>query len=681
MKRSALLVVLCFILIVNYAFATEDILVADFEGDDYGNWKVEGQAFGTGPAKGTLPGQQRVSRFEGEGLVNTFYKGDKTVGTLTSPLFEIQRKYINFIIGGGKKTGKACMNLLVNGKVVRTATGNNDKGHGSEAMNWASWDVGQFKGKQAVIQIVDQEKGSWGHITVDQIIQSYRNKSIREMTFTKNNYGQEPDYWVWLDIHEFRGMKATLQIDVLRTMSPNVLSAIYQDNEVKEADTIYKEKNRQQFHLSSKRGWNNDSNGLVYYKGEYHLFWQHNPYGWNWGNMTWGHAVSTDCVNWIEIGDAIHPDEMGTIYSGSAVVDHDNTAGFQSGDEKAIVCFYTSSGGTNALSKGQPYTQSIAYSNDRGRTWTKYKGNPVVKHIKGSNRDPKVLWHEPTKRWVMVLYLDDKIMAFLSSPDLKNWTKNSELKCFHECPELFKLAIDGDESNSKWVLYGGRADYYIGDFDGKKYTPQSERIVINRGNCFYASQTFSDIPESDGRRIQIAWGRTKTPGMPFNQCLLFPVNLTLRTTDQGVRMCAEPIAEIKNIHRKKHSWENKTINPGQNFVPDLAGELFHIRGTFEVNSAAKMSFNIRGTEILYDAAKEEIFCKGRPGKVKLQNGKIVLEILVDRNSIEIFGNNGLMYMPIAGILPEDNKTLKLSAKTAGIKVDLLEIYELNSIWK
>ncbi len=504
-------------------------------------------------------------------------------------------------------------------------------------------------------------------------------EKVREFAIELSD--EKPDYWVWLDLAEFRGKKATLKIYCPLVDKSKVLAAVYQDDKIKEADSFYKEKNRQQFHFSSRRGWNNDSNGMVYYKGEYHLFYQHNPYGWNWGNMTWGHAVSTDSVHWTELGDAIHPDKLGTIFSGSAVVDHGNTAGFQSGDEEVLVCIYTSAGGTSLLSKDQPFTQSIAYSNDRGRTWKVYEGNPVVKHISGDNRDPKVIWHEPTKCWVMVLYLDESKMAFLSSPDLKNWTKHSEQKCFHECPELFQLPVDGDKSKTKWILYGGSGHYLIGDFDGKEFKRETESINFHDGNCFYASQTFTNMPESDGRRIQIAWGRIYTPYMPFNQCMLFPVELTLRTTDDGVRMFAEPIDEIKNIHGKKHIWTSEILKPGQNFLSGLSGELFHIRGFFDVGSTAQMGFNIRGTEVLYDADKKQISCNDKSAKLEPKNGMIALEILVDRNSIEIFANSGRVYMPMGGVLPEDNKKIELFSKTTEVKVALLEIYELNSIWK
>ena len=500
----------------------------------------------------------------------------------------------------------------------------------------------------------------------------------------------EPDYWVFLDVSEFEGKKATLKLDAAEGKS-NLLEKIYQDDSIREAETFYKEKNRQQFHFSSRRGWNNDANGMMYYDGEYHLFYQHNPYGWKWGNMTWGHAVSTDMVHWKELSDAIHPDHLGTIFSGSAVVDKKNTAGFQTGDEKVLVCIYTSATGTkefkpdNAWSKGRRFTQSIAYSNDRGRTWTVYEGNPVIEHINLHNRDPKVIWHEPTQRWVMALFLGHirgrKSMAFFSSPDLKNWTKNSELYGFNECPELFELPVDSDKNNTRWVFFGGSGDYFVGQFDGKEFKPDGEAIRFQSGNCFYASQTFNNMPKEDGRRIQIAWGRIATPGMPFNQCMLFPVELTLHTTEDGIRMFAKPIREISTLYKKKHSWRRRTIKPGKNLLRNIKGELFHMKADFSVADADEFGFVIRGLPVTYNATENLIVCKNKKAELKPVDGKIGLEILVDRNSVEIFANNGSMYMPIGQILPEDNKSIELFTKSGKTQVENIEVYELNSAWK
>ncbi len=697
------------------ALGAADSVIADFEGKDYGDWTVTGEAFGPGPARGTLAGQMHVSGFEGKGLVNSFYKGDRTVGTLTSPPLKIERKYVNFLIGGGKHPGKACINLLVDGKIVRTATGPNDRPGGSEQLDWHAWDVAELIGKTAHIQIVDQATGGWGHVNVDQIVQSdtkadvamektmelvcekrYLNLPVRNgarkrwvslivdgktvRDFDIELADKTVDFWVVLDLTPFKGKTATLRVGAMRQGS-KAMEVIHQADAIKDAEDLYREKYRPQFHFSSQRGWNNDSNGLVYYKGEYHLFYQHNPYGWKWGNMTWGHAVSKDLVHWTELGDAIHPDRLGTIFSGSAVVDERNTAGFQTGKEKVIVCIYTSAGGRNRLSKGQPFTQSIAYSNDRGRTWTVYEGNPVLGHINKSNRDPKVIWHEPTRRWVMVLYLDDKRMAFFTSKDLKSWERQSELKCFHECPELFELPVDGDERKKKWVLYGGSCDYFIGEFDGKTFKPDGEAIKFNHGNCFYASQTFNNVPVEDGRRIQIAWGRIGHPDMPFNQMMDFPVELTLRTTDEGVRMFSEPVKEIERLHGKKHAWKDKAIEEGDNPLEGITGDLFHIRAEFQVGGAKEVGFVIRGMPVVYNAKGGKLTCGKCRAPLRPKDGKVRLELLVDRISVEIYANDGRVYMPIGVIPPDGDETLSVFAKGGTAKATSLAVWTLKSAWR
>ena len=208
---------------------------------------------------------------------------------------------------------------------------------------------------------------------------------------------REPDFWVFLDLAPFQGKHAVIQVDGLGADS-TALSAIEQADQIKGAEDLYHEALRPQFHFSSQRGWNNDPNGLVFYQGEYHLYYQHNPYGWDWGNMHWGHAISTDLVHWQELPIALYPHQFGDwAFSGSAVVDRDNTGGFKTGREAPLVAAYTSTG------RGE----CIVFSNDRGRTWTEFNGNPVVKH---EGRDPRLLWHRPTKRWVMAVYdeLDGK---------------------------------------------------------------------------------------------------------------------------------------------------------------------------------------------------------------------------------------------------------------------------------
>ena len=352
--------------------AADDILVADFEGPTYGDWKTTGEAFGPGPARGTLPNQMPVSGYVGKGLVNSFHKGDGTTGTLTSPALKVERKHIKFLIGGGGHAGKTCINLLHRGKVVRTATGPNTQPGGSEELDWHSWDVTDLMGKNVVIQIVDDHTGGWGHINVDHIVQSdkavatgpaRRDIAIRHrylhlpvktgapkrvMKFVVDGkvvrefeieLADEPEYFAFSDVAAFSGKTMTLEVSKLPAESKALVSIQSADALPAETD-LYREKHRPQFHFTSRCGWLNDPNGLVYFNGEYHLFYQHNPYGWNWGNMHWGHAVSKDLFHWRELPEALYPRQFGVwCFSGSAIVVRKGQAGF---DADTLVAAFTS---------------------------------------------------------------------------------------------------------------------------------------------------------------------------------------------------------------------------------------------------------------------------------------------------------------------------------------------------
>ena len=718
MKKTLIPVSALWILAALTARATDDMVIADFEGTTYGDWTVAGEAFGPGPAQGTLPNQMSVDGFLGKGLVNSYFHGDRTTGTLTSPEFVIKRKFISFLIGGGGWPGQTCMNLLVDGRSARTATGPNTQPGGSEHLDWSQWDVSEFAGQKAVIQIVDDATGGWGHINVDQIVQTDRklpapiSNATRELKVeqrylnlpVKNGAPKrwlsllvngrterdfeielaegEPDWWAFLDLAPFKGKTVVLQGDTRRAGAA-ALPAIEQADAIKGAENLYRESLRPQFHFSPRRGWNNDPNGLVFYKGEYHLFFQHNPYGWNWGNMHWGHAVSPDLVHWEELGDAIHPDGLGTIFSGSAVVDTANTAGFARGRERAIVCIYTAAGGTSRQSQGVPFSQCIAYSTDRGRTWTKYAKNPVLSHIIGGNRDPKVIWYAPESKWVMALFLDGNTYALFDAPDLKSWRRLSDVVIpgAGECPEFFEIPVHGQKAETRWVFYGGNALYLIGRFDGQTFKPESGPLPLNLGNCFYASQTFNNIPAADGRRILIPWGQVSMPGMPFNQMMGFPVELTLRATDEGLRLCAYPVREIEKLWARKQAWKNAALKPGENPLAQARGNLFDIELELVPGAATEVGFHIRGLPVVYDVRKQELACGGRRSTLKLADGRLRLRLLVDRMSVDVFGNDGRCYMPLQFQPAPDHRALDLYAKGGEARITALQIHELNSAWK
>jgi len=689
------------------AHAAEDVLIADFEGTDYGDWKVTGEAFGPGPAKGTLPGQMAVSGFQGKGLVNTFYKGDGTVGTLTSPPFQIERRYLCFLVGGGAHAGKTCMNLRVGGKVARTVTGPNDRPGGSERLALSMWDVTDLAGKTATIEIVDKATDGWGHINIDHVYQTDTKPKVppapklgafsKQMTVDQKylllpiqngarkctveltvdgtpvrRYGTElatdansVSWWAFFTIESYKGKPAAVRAN---RAPEKGFQLIRQSDTIPGEETFYTEALRPQLRFSQKVGWNNDTNGMVHYDGEWHVYFQHNPVGWKWGNMTWGHFVSTDLVHWRQLPNALFPSTMakGACFSGSAAVDVHNTGGWQEGKEKALVAALTDTGAGEA----------IAYSTDRGRTFTWYAKNPVVKH---SGRDPKIVWYAPGKHWVMAVYDQSKEhgrnVAFYTSKDLKAWKVQSHLKGYYECPELVELPVDGDESNTRWVVFAADARYAVGRFDGQTFTPEHEGKHRVHYGSYYASQIFSNPP--DGRWIQIGWARIAMPGMPFNQAFTFPHRLTLRTTPDGIRMFATPIRELAQLRKKTHTAGATDLADGSPRTVAVSGELFDVRAEFAVGKARAVGLDIGGNRVTYEVAGSKL----NGADMKPVGGKVSIQVIVDRPMIEVCGNGGAVYITSGRGKRGDVSAVKAFAEGGKAELLALEVHELNSIWR
>jgi fructan beta-fructosidase len=466
----------------------------------------------------------------------------------------------------------------------------------------------------------------------------------------------KPDYWVFKDVSAYKGKKLKLVFN----SKVKGIDMIYQSDQYVGSDSLYREINRPQFHFTSARGWNNDPNGLVYFDGEYHLFYQHNPYEIHWENMHWGHAVSKDLLHWTELNDALYPDTLGTMFSGSAVIDKDNTSGW---GKNAMVVAYTAA--------GRKPTQCIAFSLDNGRTFSKYENNPV---IPTGSRDPKVFWYNPAKCWVMALYVDNSI-AIYNSKDLKKWEYKSKTKGFYECPELFELSVDGDENNKKWVMYGASGTYMTGIFDGAVFSPEYGKYFNSWGSQ-YAAQTYNNIP--DGRRIQIGWGRIEQPGMPFNQMMLFPAELSLRTTPEGVRLFSEPVREVSLLHNRNYYWENLSGAELNEKLKEIDENLLHVKMDIEIDSGTGFDIHFKGKRILnYDGNFNRFngapYICDNPGSFRFE-----IELLIDRTSVEAYIGNGKLFIS-EGLKPENaDEGLKISEK---VKIHSFELNEMESIWK
>lgn len=495
------------------------------------------------------------------------------------------------------------------------------------------------------------------------------------------------------------------------------------DNFDSYAGTGYDQPYRPLFHFTSLRNWINDPNGLLYYDGEYHLFFQHNPLGQSWGNMTWGHAVSTDLVRWKQLPHAILPYGNGYIFSGTGVVDHNNSLGLQEGDTKTLAFMYSYAVDTRkhfgvfTPPKENKYYQGLAYSTDRGRTFKLLNdGGPVIPNQgievdpNGTERDPKVFWHEPSGKWIITLWLGDKSkgrVRFFSSTDLKNWTFESDIvrPWAWECFDLFELPVRdkdgnlpaGDKLQKKWVIFDGNLDYEVGSFDGKAFKAEQAKRNHKLGH-WNAAQTFNNM--LGDRRVIIGWltgSAFPKKGMPFSQQLSFPADLSIRDTGNGIQMYRWPIDEIKSLYGK--SWKLPAdIRPAEanKKLEDISLEAMDISLEFTPDKTENMTIHIRGSVLNYDAEKKEIEvlrAKALPKQRRRRNepknimkdavnedGTVKLRILVDRGSTEIFLNEGITVLTQSVIHELDDT--KISFEGGGKTViQSMEINEVTNSWK
>jgi fructan beta-fructosidase len=442
-----------------------------------------------------------------------------------------------------------------------------------------------------------------------------------------------------------------------------------------ESINLYSEPFRPQYHFSPEANWMNDPNGMVYLDGEYHLFYQYYPDSTVWGPMHWGHAVSTDLVHWEHLPIAIYPDKNGWIFSGSAVIDHNNTSGLGSSQNPAMIAIFTYHDEIRKKEQRNDYqTQGIAYSLDKGRSWTVYEENPVLKNP-GINdfRDPKVRWYDGEKgkgKWIMSLAVWDKI-SFYSSPNLLDWTFESDFNPewaayggVWECPDLFPLtAADGTQ---KWILFvsinpggpqgGSATQYFVGNFDGKTFsTESSETLWLDYGADNYAGVTWSNVPESDGRTLFIGWMSNWqyaqiVPTHPWRSATTLPRKLELVEKENGYLVASRPVTEIEKLRK-----ESKTVS-GNSF--ELENELAELmlspnQDDFKIHISNKkgdtISFEKSGQELHFDRTQSGMidFSTEFPAVHKAPlNGIVVksIRLFIDRSSIEIFINDGELVM-------------------------------------
>ena len=475
----------------------------------------------------------------------------------------------------------------------------------------------------------------------------------------------EPDFLFPVDIARFRGKTLGL------TCEPEVDFLPVQTDD---PPLDYAGKYRPWAHFTARRGWINDPNGLVWYRGKYRMYFQHNPAATTWENMHWGAAESKDLVHWRELGDVLFPDAAGTIFSGSGIVDRENVSGLKTGEEDPILFFYTAAGGTSQTSQGSPFTQNLAYSTDGGRTLVKWPGNPIISQLAPGNRDPKVIRYEPEHCYILALFLENHEFALFRSEDLLHWTELQRLTLPEdwECPDFYPLPADGDPENLRWVFSAASDRYLIGAFDGRRFTPEGQPGQLNWGDVSYAAQSWSDEP--GGRRIRTAFIKQVVPGQPFGCCMDLPQEMRLKTVNGALRLCAWPAEEIRALYKSTLTREELSLRPEAAAVQRLESKACDLELEFPAD--ASLTLSLFGLELNY--ASGALTCGGKSAPVRGENGLVHLRILMDTLSAEVFGDSGSVFLGIGYIQDRSLNTLRLSGTGT---VRRLTLRELGRFWE
>jgi len=735
------------------ANTSADIVLADFEGGTYGKWTIEGDAFEGGSLQRDPDDQdQRLhGSMHGDACASSRIKGDWRSGTLTSPPFTIDRDYLTFLIGGGVHKGTR-VELIVDNKPVKDCSGIENI-----ILKANYFDVSKWRGKTAQLRLVDEVEATWGHIVADHFVLTNEKPDAaawdqQERTFkvTKDhliipisNLSRELDrkyrdskdwleikgspvqllvgtnavrhYWArvatseedadWyasLSLEEFKRKEVTLRS---WRAADEGFALLKQSDTIPGEEMFHKEAFRPKFHFTQKTGFNNDPNGMVYHKGLWHYFWQHNPVKRRMGNQTWGHATSPDLLHWTQHPGKLFPftNGDGAMFSGSGTVDKKNTSGF---GKDAIVLFFTNT----------RIGECIAYSTDKGKTFVRYEDNPIITfdqnnasgklHHRG--RDPKVIWYEYDKddtplndtakklggHWVMLVFDETEGKerrggAFYTSVDMKNWERQSLLLGYYECMELFELPVDpsspegyagtsGNEKDKRWVVYSGDARYAIGDFNGKVFTPEHEGKYRLHHGTYYASQTFDNPP--DGRKIQVGWNTSRAADeAPYAGHHSFPHQLTLHREPEGIRMRANPIEEIERLRVKSHRIENVEFSEEKPVTLPFTSDTFDLTVEFEPGDTEEVFLRIPGTHILYKTKEQIIDHREIP--LKIIDGKVKIRVLVDVCLYEIAGNDGRIYASLPRDYKQKISEIAVTARGGTAKLTNLEVHELKSTWE
>jgi len=501
---------------------------------------------------------------------------------------------------------------------------------------------------------------------------SVKNNDTLVADFRVNIHPDPANQLIYVDLGRFDGLDLTFWIETENGPVPYEPVLAAERPDAKDYNT-YK---RPKVHFTSRYGWLNDPNGLLYADGVYHLFYQHNPAGVGWGNMHWGHAISIDLVHWTEKPAALYPDEHGSIFSGSGIPDPEDHLHIGNGIYTPLIFYYTAAGGYALMSNNKPFTQHMAYSSDGGIHFTKY--GQVLPELIKDNRDPKVLWADELSAYIMALFYEGNTYVLFTSADLVHWTEwqKIELTGTSECPDIYPLVCD-DTGERLWIISGAADMYNVGKLTPDGFVPVQECVTLRHGAdfCSYAAQSFTGI---DDRVVRIAWGNLYDIGTIFTGQMHFPTEMRLTKVNGMYRLSALPVKEI-DLLRKETITAEKTISNTKPLCAALTGDAYDVSLCWAEN-AADMQLTLYGKEIRILPSENKLITGEHTIPLAYGNARN-LRMIVDTLCIEIYADDGRVYSAFLSQPDFENKQLELKTLAIDQTADVtLTLSPLEWIW-
>lgn len=488
------------------------------------------------------------------------------------------------------------------------------------------------------------------------------NETVYRLNIKLDNCN--PDFYAYIDVSRFIGEQIEISVE------PE-MKLFYQTADEMNIENLYNEPMRPFVHFTTKNGWINDPNGLIYLDGVYHMFYQYNPAEPNWENMHWGHAESRDLIHWEERDIALFPDKRGAMFSGCALLDDKNLLGKNDGNNKCALLFYTTT---------KPFCQHMSYSVDKFKRIIQYSDKPIIPQIIEGNRDTKVVFCEEMDCYIMLLYLVDNSYCILKSNNLTEWeeVQQMQIQGDNECPDIFPLC--DSEGNRKWIIMGAHEKYLVGKFEDGKFVAEQSVLPLHYGTSAYAGQSFSNLP--CGRIVRMVWDRWGLPTFNFKGQMGIPMEMSLSKYKETYYLEANPVKEIENIYKTTKIYNNVNITAEAMFKENLMCSAQLIKIKSEFIEKGNLTISVFGRSINFDFGQNKINIGDCAAPISLTDSGLDITILVDKCSIEIFADGGKICLScLNNNTVSDFNIPDLTMQTGeSITIKDIEIYSLDSIW-